>query len=128
MSNYHSVGRRTAGAFGGLFNVGIGICWTIMAIIITWNEPFPWVRIIFPMFGVLFTIGGIAAIAASPANTDPANPMSVPTAHHTQARSDVTAAVGAKGDSLILCSKCGEPRRVGGRFCSRCGHAHEHGA
>ncbi|MDB5325745.1 MAG: hypothetical protein JWM57_1314, partial [Phycisphaerales bacterium] len=85
------------------------------------NAPFPWVRIIFPLFGVLFVIGGIVGVAAGAVNTGPVNPLSVADGRQTQTRPDTPATVAVKGGSLIHCSQCGEPRRVGGQFCSRCG-------
>lgn len=44
---------------GSIFVSTFGVFWTIMAFTITHEAPFPMVKFIFPLFGVLFTSLGI---------------------------------------------------------------------
>ena len=63
--NYMITGRygsrhiptRTSSVFGGLFIVGFGIFWTIIALGMTLAARSP-LLLIFPLFGVMFVLGG----------------------------------------------------------------------
>ncbi len=57
--------KRTT-SIGGVIGVGFGILWTIFAFALTSSAPnegpFPVVKIIFPLFGVLFVIAAVVSM------------------------------------------------------------------
>jgi hypothetical protein len=54
-----SIQKAIGGLVGGLF----GVLWTVLAISLTANAPFPVVRIVFPLFGVIISLASFASAA-----------------------------------------------------------------
>lgn len=59
------VPTRSGSVIGGMVIVGFGTFWTIVAFTITHNSPWPFIAAVFPLFGILFVIGGAAMSAHS---------------------------------------------------------------
>ncbi len=55
------VPTRGGTLIGSFLVAGFGVLWTVMALAITRNSPFPLVGVVFPLFGVLFVVGAIFA-------------------------------------------------------------------
>ena len=53
-----------------------GIFWTIMAVAITRDAPFPMVKIFFPLFGVVFVVMGIVNVVYNARNATAKNRFS----------------------------------------------------
>lgn len=56
-------GPSFMGGFASLLAVGFGVVWTVLAVAITRNFPFPVVGWAFPLFGIIFIVSGLAMAA-----------------------------------------------------------------
>lgn len=77
----HSIkpGREPSfmGGVAGLVAAGFGIIWTIMAFAITRDSPFPVVGWVFPLFGIVFVMMGLAMAAYNFFNATTKKRMSI---------------------------------------------------
>src|SRR6476620_2088786 len=124
-------GPSAFGAVGGIVGAIFGIFWTILAIAITSRAPsqapFGIVKVIFPLFGVIFVIASIAKAIYNAQNATGQNRFSnyeiVPS--DSEPEPFTPAAGGATGRpteaAAKFCSRCGAALRSGDRFCSKCG-------
>jgi hypothetical protein len=124
-------GPSAFGAVGGIIGAIFGVFWTILAIAMTSHAPseppFGIVKIIFPLFGVIFVIGSIAAAVYNAHNATGRNRFSnfdvVPSDSEPEPLGPgPSGATPRPGETAAkFCSHCGAPLRSGDRFCSRCG-------
>lgn len=124
-------GPSAFGAAGSVFAAIFGILWTILAFSMTRDAPFPIVKIVFPLFGVIFVAMAImGAIYHSRNATQPNRFSSFDVLPHDQesdpldptlAAKDLTEQLGSLAPSF--CTACGHPFGVTDRFCASCGRA-----
>jgi hypothetical protein len=117
-------GPSAFSAIGGIFGAVFGVLWTILAINITADAPFPAVKIIFPLFGVLFVVGSIAGVIYNAYNATQPDRFS----NLDVEANDADAAAAASSAKVLkdeprgkYCTNCGAGLRDSDRFCSECG-------
>jgi hypothetical protein len=121
-------GPSAASAVGGIIGVVFGIFWTILAFTITADAPWPIIRIIFPGFGILFVIAGIASVFYNTHNATQPNRFSdldiVPSDSEPDPLTPGRQRGGSAADeptAAAFCSQCGTGLRADDKFCSKCG-------
>lgn len=117
-------GPSALGAVGGILGVCFGILWTILAIWITADAPFPEVKIIFPLFGVIFIVAAIVGIFYNAHNATQENRFSnldiVPAESEPE---PLFSKQGKQSEAQLekFCTHCGTNIRREDKFCSNCG-------
>lgn len=120
---------------GSVIAVVFGVFWTIIALNITQNAPFPIIGIVFPLFGVIFIIFGIVQavyhlknatgknrfslfdVTDSSQEGDPADAWLKKDNEAPRAAAHQASAVGA----FSYCPYCGTRLTSEFSFCPRCG-------
>lgn len=131
------------GGMGSLIAVLFGLFWTVMAIQITREAPFGAVRVMFPLFGILFTIMGVVnavysfrnatgkrryslfEITDSETEPDPfSDRFGMGAAQDTikDALENAASELGNAGEQAHrFCPYCGKDLESDFRFCPSCG-------
>jgi hypothetical protein len=116
-------GVSVASAIAGLFVAAFGVLWTILAIVITADAPFPAVKIIFPLFGVMFVVIAISGVVYNAYNATATNRLSnLDIESNDNARAVASSATVLKDEPRgKFCTSCGTNLRDADKFCSQCG-------
>lgn len=112
------------------FAVGLfGILWTVIAIAITADVSFPWIGIVLPGFGVIFTMLAWSSAVYNLINAtnqqrfaeyDFVAGQDEPDPLQQKFGPSVSAAKSSPGK---FCTACGKPLEAEFRFCPQCGKA-----
>jgi hypothetical protein len=117
-------GPSAFGAVGAVVVAAFGVLWTIFAIWLTADAPWPIVRIIFPAFGVLFVVMAIAGAFYNTHNATQSNRFStfdvVPTDSEPEPMLGRDPAPPEERPNRF-CTQCGGGLRPNDKFCGRCG-------
>lgn len=130
-------GPSAMGAAVGVIFVLIGIGWTVGAIAITNSagmEAPIFIRILFPLFGVAWTLIALVNVIYNASNATRTNRFSTidvvegdgepdPLSPYRPASSPVASSAASQPLSAGFCRHCGATLRGGDHFCGRCGKA-----
>ncbi len=119
-------GPSAGRAAGAILGVIFGILWTIFAIFLTKDAPFPFVKILFPLFGVVFVIAAIVSAFNHMHNATRPNRFSEFNVVPTESEQEPVLRGGAvRSDKHVgkYCTHCGTGLRDTDNFCSACGSA-----
>ncbi|HEX3047366.1 MAG TPA: zinc ribbon domain-containing protein [Bacillota bacterium] len=131
-------GRGPSGMsfIGSVFAVIFGIFWTIMAFAITANAPIGAIRIVFPLFGVIFTVLGIVQAMYHLRNTtgkdrfstfditdstEEKDPLNEWVNNKNQDLEGNDANENQTGTEFNYCPYCGKSLNGDYLFCPKCG-------
>ena len=117
-------GPSAFGAVGDVIGAVFGVIWIVFAIWLTADAPWPLVKIIFPLFGVVAVIASIASAVYHTHNATQPNRFSefdvVPSDSEPDPVFDPQRRQ-TNIPSAKFCSNCGSGLRTSDRFCSSCG-------
>lgn len=99
---------------------GFGILWTILAISITAESPWPVVKIILPGFGILFTIAAFLG-GSSEKGQSGGDENAAPKSEISLQRQEHPAALREK--KTVYCPYCGTAQEEDYKTCDSCGAA-----
>jgi len=120
---------------GSVFASVFGVFWTIMAFAITKDAPFPMVKIIFPLFGVMFVGMGIYQAIYSYKNATGKERYSIVDIVDSTEEGDPASEWVKSSDGYVetphredtqqkasaYCPYCGAAVQIDYQFCPKCG-------
>ena len=101
-----------------IFTGCFGILWTILAFSITADSPWPIVSIIFPGFGILFTIAGFMGLTGKNSSSGD-DEGTAGKSETTPQRQERPAAPREK--KTVFCPYCGTALEEDYKICGSCG-------